>query len=285
MTLALTEPVNRTILLLDIEDFSRRDNVVQACLRRELHNVVEDTLAAAGVERNMQYREDRGDGLIVLISADIPKTVLLRALLTTIPDALCEYNRLASTSAQMRLRTVLASGEVAFDPKQGTVGGIVGHDLNQSCRLLDAGVLREALAQRETDCVLGLSSPVYEGVVRHGHRGLRPEEFHHTVVSVKKDRLALWLHGTLPDDTITPAPETPSPRHGGRDVHEGAAGQSPAVPAGAPSSSGAAFAFSGGTVSVGGSQVVGSQTGVSGGHVTGDVIMGTVRHEGPSEQA
>lgn len=134
MTLALTEPVNRTILLLDIEDFSRRGDVVQACLRRELHNVVEDTLAEAGVERNMQYREDRGDGLIVLVSADIPKTVLLRALLTTTPDALCQYNRLASSSAQMRLRMVLAAGEVAFDPKQGTVGGLVGHDLNQSCR-------------------------------------------------------------------------------------------------------------------------------------------------------
>ncbi|MEV8228410.1 hypothetical protein AB0P41_20520 [Streptomyces sp. NPDC079167] len=284
MTLVLTEPVNRTILLLDIEDFSRRDDVVQACLRRELHNVVEDTLAAAGVERNMQYREDRGDGLIVLVSADIPKTVLLRALLTTIPDALCQYNRLASSSAQMRLRMVLAAGEVAFDPKQGTVGGLVGHDLNQSCRLLDADTLREALARREADCVLGVSSPVYEGVVRHGHRGLRPEEFHHAAVSVKKDRLDLWLHGSPPDGTTTPVPEPASAGRDGRSAHEGAAGQLPAAPAGPPASSGAAFAFNGGTVSVGGSQVNGGQTGVSGGHVTGDVIMGTVRHEGRSEQ-
>ncbi|MEW2439062.1 hypothetical protein AB0952_33800 [Streptomyces caniferus] len=281
MTLVLTEPVNRTILLLDIEDFSRRDDVVQACLRRELHNVVEGTLAAAGVERNMQYREDRGDGLIMLVSADIPKTVLLRALLTTIPDALCQYNRLASRSAQMRLRMVLAAGEVAFDPKQGTVGGLVGHDLNQSCRLLDADALREALAQGEADCVLGVSSPVYEGVVRHGHRGLRPEEFHHAAVSVKKDRLDLWLHGSLPEGTTTPVPEPVSAGRGGKGAHEGAAGQSPAAPA----SSGAAFAFNGGTVSVGGSQVNGDQTGTSGGHVTGDVIMGTVRYEGRSEQA
>lgn len=48
MSLALREPVNRTILLFDIEDFSRRDNVAQAYLRRELHNAVEDTLAEAG---------------------------------------------------------------------------------------------------------------------------------------------------------------------------------------------------------------------------------------------
>ncbi|AJE87051.1 LigA protein [Streptomyces albus] len=278
MTLALTEPVNRTILLLDIEDFSCRSHVVQVCLRRELHNVVEDTLAEAGVERNMQYREDRGDGLIVLISSDIPKTVLLRALLTTAPDALCQYNRLAASSAQMRLRMVLAAGEVAFDPKRGTVGGLVGHDLNQSCRLIDADDLRAALKQRRADSVLGVSSSVYEGVVRHGHRGLRPEEFQRLEVSVKKDRLDLWLHDPLAHSTSSPGP-TDSPASGGRGTHDDALKQAPSVPAATSSSSGAAFAFHAGTVSVGGSQVNGDQIGVSGGHVAGDVIMGTVRNE------
>ncbi|MFJ8948698.1 MULTISPECIES: hypothetical protein [unclassified Streptomyces] len=281
MSLALREPVNRTILLFDIEDFSRRDNVAQACLRRELHNAVEDTLAEAGVERNMQYREDRGDGLIVLISSDIPKTALLRVLLTTTPDALHLYNRLASSSAQMRLRMVLASGEVALDPKRGTVGGLVGHDLNQSCRLLDSEVLRKALAQRDADCVLGVSPSVYEGVVRHGHRGLRPEEFHHAPVAVKKDRLELWLHGPLPYGTTTPAPESPSAGSEGSDAQDVAVGEAPGV---APAKSGADVTFNGGTVSFGGSQVMGDQTGVSGGRVIGDVILGSVQCENGSEQ-
>ncbi|WP_431984406.1 hypothetical protein [Streptomyces qinglanensis] len=285
MTLALTEPVNRTILLLDIEDFSRRDDVAQACLRRELHNVVEDTLAEAGVERNMQYREDRGDGLIVLISADIPKTALLRALLTSTPDALCQYNRLASSSAQMRLRMVLAAGEVALDPKHGTVGGLVGHDLNQSCRLLDADVLREALAKRDTDCVLAVSPSVYEGVVRHGHRGLRPDQFHHAAVSVKKDRLDLWLHDPLLSATEAPVPAAAYRGSGDVGASGAAAGQVPAAPATAPPDRGVAVTFSGGNASFGGSQVVGDQTGVSGGRVTGDVVLGSVRHEDRSEQA
>lgn len=287
MTLALTEPVNRTILLLDIEDFSQRDNVAQAYLRRALHNVVEDTLADAGVERNMQYREDRGDGLIVLVSADIPKTALLRALITATPDALCQYNRLASSSAEMRLRMVLAAGEVAFDPKHGTVGGLVGHDLNQSCRLLGSDVLREALAQRDTDCALGVSPPVYEGVVRHGHRGLRPEEFHHAAVSVKKDHLALWLHGPLPNGAMSPTP-TPESASAGSDAtgtHDGAAGQTQAATVAGHTSSGAGATFNGGTVSFGGSQVFGDQTGVSGGHVAGDVVMGSVRRDERGGQA
>ncbi|WP_369200459.1 hypothetical protein [Streptomyces sp. PU-14G] len=273
MTLAQSEPVNRTILLFDIEDFSRRDDVAQTCLRRQLHDVVEDTLAGAGVERNLQYREDRGDGLIILVSPDIPKTALLRALLTVAPDALHQYNRLASSSAQMRLRTVLAAGEVAFDLKLGTVGGLVGKDLNQSCRLIDADVLRDALAQRDTDCVLGVSTSVYDGVVSHGHRGLRREEFHRVAVNVKKERLDLWLHGPLPHGADVPAPECASAENSGAGVHSEAVGRVSAVPSG---EAGVTF-NSGANLSFGGSQVFGNQTGVSGGHVTGDVVLGSAR--------
>jgi hypothetical protein len=276
MSLTLTEPVNSTILLLDIERFSKRDDVEQAFLRRGLHNVVEDILADAGVEPNLQYREDRGDGLIILISADIPKTALLRALLTTAADSLRGYNRVAASSAQMRLRTVLASGEVARDPREGTVGGLVGHDLNQACRLLDADVLREALEQRATDCVLCVSTPVYEGVVRHGHRGLRPEEFHRVDVSVKTDHLEAWLHGPLPQGTsaATGAPGADS----GHEPVNGAA-DAPVTRTGATAGGGTNISVSGGSLTFGGSQVNGDQIGVSGGHVTGDVVMGSVRRE------
>lgn len=274
MSLSLAEPVNRTFLLVDIESFSNRDNVEQAVLRRELHNVVEDILAGAGVEPNLQYREDRGDGLIVLVSADIPKAALLRALLTTAPDSLRTYNRVASSSAQMRLRTVLASGEVAFDPREGTVGGLVGHDLNQACRLLDADVLRRALEQRATDCVLCVSTPVYEGVVRHGYRGLRPEEFHRVPVSVKKDHLSAWLHGPLPLDTSAVA--SASDANGSSEP-----GGTPQTPGqgGSTGRGGTSLTVNGGSLTFGGSQVSGDQTGVSGGNVTGDVIMGSVRRE------
>ncbi|MFI0786750.1 hypothetical protein ACH4Q6_14310 [Streptomyces lydicus] len=280
MTLALTEPVNRSILLLDIENYSRRDDVEQSFLRRGLHSLVEDALAAAGVESNMQYREDRGDGLIILVSADVPKTVLLRSLLVTVPDSLRAYNRMASSSAKMRLRMVLASGEVAFDSYHGTVGGLVGHDLNQSCRLLDAEVLREALRQRDEDCVLCVSAPVYHGVVRHGHRGLPAADFHHVEVAVKNDRLEAWLHGPLPHGTSAAEPASARPREGSPEVarETGDSGAArPSAPS-RPDSDGIRITVEGSSLSFGGSLVGGDQTGVSGGHVTGDVVLGSVRH-------
>ncbi|GHH91425.1 hypothetical protein [Streptomyces capillispiralis] len=286
----MREPVNRTILLFDIERFSRRDDVVQAVLRRSLNKIVDETLEAAGVEATQQYREDRGDGLIVLLSGDVAKTVLLRTLVTTTPELLHEHNLLASDSAQMRLRIVLAVGEVAHDPHAGTTGGLVGHDLNQACRLLDADVLRSALAaRRDEHCVLAVSAPVYEGVVRHGHRGVRPELFRHTDVTVKDGTLPAWIHqgasthrpptarGSAPAAAPEAAPAQAAPARAAEPAGAPAAGRTPpAAPAERPP--GAVFHFHGAPV-IHGSLVGGDQHGVSGGHVTGDVVLGGTRTE------
>ncbi|MFD0275067.1 hypothetical protein ACFVHB_14365 [Kitasatospora sp. NPDC127111] len=292
----MPEPVNRTILLLDIERFSRRDDVVQAVLRRTLKSVVDETLLAAGVEVTQQYREDRGDGLIVLLGGEVAKTAVLRSLLTVTPELLHDHNRLASRGAQMRLRMVLAAGEIAHDPQAGTAGGVVGHDLNQSFRLLDSDALRAALAERaEDECVLMVSPVVYEGVVRHGHRGVRPEHFRRTEVTVKDGVLAGWLHRgggerpEVPGDGEAEAPAPPGPADGVRAAAAGPSG-GPAVAPPPPRSGGAerpgaVFHFHGAPV-VHGSLVGGDQHGVSGGQVTGDVVLGgtlrgNARQDGP----
>ncbi|MFE7582745.1 hypothetical protein ACFU5Y_14480 [Streptomyces gardneri] len=293
----MREPVNRTILLIDVERFSRRDDVVQAVLRRTFNKIVDQTLEAAGVEPTQQYREDRGDGLIVLLSGDVAKTVILRSLLTTTPELLHEHNLLASESAQMRMRIVLAAGEVAHDPHAGTTGGLVGHDLNQACRLLDADVLRSALAERADEhCVLAVSAPVYEGVVRHGHRGVRPELFRRADVTVKDGVLPAWIHqGAAPDRGPETAAAPARAAGTGRAAQASEAPAEPpatasaatpapaqaAAPAPAPApqqpSAGAVFHFHGGAPVIHGSLVGGDQHGVSGGQVTGDVVLGGTR--------
>ena len=284
----MREPVNRTILLVDIERFSRRDDVVQAVLRRTLNGVVDQTLVAAGVEATQQYREDRGDGLIVLLNSDVAKTAVLRALLTIAPELLHDHNRLASHSAQMRLRMVLAAGEVAHDPQAGTVGGLVGHDLNQAFRLLDSDALRDALAERkDEECVLAVSTAVYEGVVRHGHRGIRPELFRLTGLRAKDGTLDAWFHQGNHSTEAT-GPQEPAELAQAASASTvgpaGPAGGAPQAPKPARAHTGerptgAVFHFHGAPV-VHGSLVGGNQYGVSGGHVAGDVILGGSVAEG-----
>ncbi|MFK0114922.1 hypothetical protein [Streptomyces sp. NPDC090994] len=282
----MADPVSRTILLLDIEKYSDRDDVEQAYLRRMLYDITDRALERAGIDETRRLRADRGDSVMELIDANASLTALLRALLTEVPAELRAVNRMASRSAQIRLRGVVASGYVAVDGHDGWVGS----DLNHACRLLDAQLLRAALRDRRDDFALCVSESVYSGVVRHDHPGIPADDFHAVTVDSKNGPLRAWLHGPIPggegsagvhDHSGTgvggaPVPdgsgERPAPGHRPpAPPQDDARRQTP--PAAAPAG-GAVFHFTGGAPSFGGSLVGGDQHGVSGGQVTGGVHLG-----------
>ncbi|WP_328449273.1 hypothetical protein OG780_17545 [Streptomyces sp. NBC_00386] len=190
----MTDPVSRTILLLDIERYSDRDDVEQAYLRRMLYDITDRALESAGIDERLRLRADRGDSVMELIDANASVTALLRALLTEVPDQLRAVNRMASSSAQIRLRGVVATGYIAVDEHDGWVGS----DLNHACRLLDAGLLRAALRERPDDFALCVSESVHAGIVRHDHPGIPAQGFHAVTVDSKNGPLRAWLHGPVP---------------------------------------------------------------------------------------
>ncbi|MEV6017372.1 MULTISPECIES: hypothetical protein [unclassified Streptomyces] len=288
----MTDPVSRTILLLDIEKYSDRDDVEQAYLRRMLYDITDRALESAGIDERLRLRADRGDSVMELIDANASVTALLRTLLTEVPELLRAVNRTASSSAQIRLRGVVATGYVAVDEHDGWVGS----DLNHACRLLDAQLLRTALRERPDDFALCVSESVHAGIVRHDHQGIPAHGFHPVTVDSKNGPLRAWLHGPVPhgaDDHGetggAPAPdcsgESPAPGaapHEARTEPSGQrtepAGPRPEPPAPQPRAAapaaGVVFDFGGGSPSFGGSLVAGDQHGVSGGQVTGDVHLG-----------
>ncbi|MGW0865544.1 MULTISPECIES: hypothetical protein [Streptomyces] len=205
----MTDPVYRTILLFDIEQYGSRDDVEQAFLRRVLYDVVDTTLLDAGVDETARLRADRGDSVMELIDTAVPVPALIKTLLTETPALLHNKNRLLATSARMRLRIVLSSGYVAVDELDGWVGS----DLNHAVRLLNSDPLRDALKQRESDCVLCVSEGIYQGVVRHGPLGVRPEEFHRVTVGTKEGPTVAWVHGESGTSTPNP-PEAPADAEG-----------------------------------------------------------------------
>ncbi|MFJ5529556.1 hypothetical protein [Streptomyces sp. NPDC093261] len=289
----MTDPVSRTILLLDIERFSDRDDVEQAYLRRMLYDITDRTLEGAGIDETRRLRADRGDSVMALIDANAPVTALLRALLTDVPAHLRTVNRMASRSAQIRLRGVVATGYVAVDEHDGWVGS----DLNHACRLLDARLLREALRERADDFALCVSDALYTGVVRHDHVGVPAADFHPVTVESKNGPLKAWLHGPVPGATVTDGPEDhgdtgageapggsggrPAPRvppHGtrapeDRPAPDGSGGAPAPGGSGAAPAPGPVVTIQGGTFSGG---VIGGPQygGISGGHFSGDVVLG-----------
>ncbi|ANS67254.1 hypothetical protein SLINC_5030 [Streptomyces lincolnensis] len=186
----MTNPVHRTILLFDIEQFGTRDDVEQAFLRRLLYDVVDATLLDAGIDETARLTADRGDSVMALIDAQASVPALVKTLLTETPALLHNKNRLIATSARMRLRIALSSGYVAIDDN-----GWVGSDLNHAVRLLDSDPLRDALKERTDDSVLCVSDAIYQGVVRHGPLGVRPDDFHRITVETKEGPTVAWLHG------------------------------------------------------------------------------------------
>ncbi|MFJ2305788.1 hypothetical protein [Streptomyces sp. NPDC087787] len=308
----MNDPVGRTMLLLDIERYSDRDDVEQAYLRRVLYNIADRALEHAGIDETRRLRADRGDSVMELIDASASVTALLRALLTEVPAQLHGYNRLASSSAQIRLRGVVATGYVAVDEHDGWVGS----DLNHACRLLDAPLLRAALRERPDGFALCVSEGVHTGIVRHDHHGIPADDFHAVTLTSKNGPLRAWLHGPVPrgaadhGDTgagatpvpgtsgdvpgpgsppenpptqpqppeSSPTPETPAPDAPSAETPafspSAAAAPAPGVAGAQPAGGGAVFNFGSGSPRFGGSLVAGDQHGVSGGQVTGDVRLG-----------
>ncbi|WP_407560546.1 hypothetical protein [Streptomyces sp. 184] len=285
----MTDPVSRTILLLDIENYSRRDDVEQTYLRRMLYDIADRILDTAGTDPTMRRRADRGDGVIELIDANASVPAILRALISDAPVELHAVNRMASRSAQIRLRAVLATGFVGIDEH----GGWVGSDLNHACRLLDADLLRRALRERPDGLALLVSPEIRNGIVRHGRPGIRAEDFHSVGVDSKNGRLTAWLYGPLPAGTAA----DPAAADGEADDRRasatgGAAGggtDGAAPPAGEPATpdhgtpppappSGPSIRIDG-SPTFGGSFVAGNQTGVSGGRARDVHLGGTERRE------
>jgi hypothetical protein len=273
----MSDPVSRTILLLDIERFSDRDDVEQAYLRRMLYDITDRTLHSAGIDQTRRLRADRGDSVMELIDASAPVTALLRALLTEVPAQLRAVNRMASRSAQIRLRSVVATGYVAVDERDGWVGS----DLNLACRLLDADVLRAALRERPDDFALCVSDALYTGVVRHDYPGIPADGFHPVTVASKNGPLKAWLHGPLPagaapedhrDTGEGEAPggsgDRPAPQDPARGEPGAAQGPAPDGSRGAPAP---------GTVQINGGTFHGGMVGgVQQGNITGGTFSGPV---------
>ncbi|MFI6660862.1 hypothetical protein ACIBL8_35590 [Streptomyces sp. NPDC050523] len=273
----MTDPASRTILLLDIERYSDRDDVEQAYLRRMLYDLTDRALEAAGIDETLRLRADRGDSVMELIDASASVTALLRSLLTQVPAQLRTVNRMASSSAQIRLRGVVATGWVAVDELDGWVGS----DLNHACRLLDAQVLRDALHERPDDFALCVSDLLYAGIVRHDHTGIPKAEFHPVTVDSKNGPLKAWLHGPVPGGAA-------GEDHGDTGAGEASGGSgdlpAPRVPAqGGPAPDRGAPApgpVFDGPVTIGGGTVSGDQNNVTGNRIGGDFTIGGRRGEG-----
>ena len=122
---------------------------------------MQDAFHQAGIPWAKDSHEDRGDGIFILISGDIPKILFVESLPTALVMALGEHNASHPQEEQIRLGIVLHAGEVNYDEH-----GATARSINLAFRLLESEELKTSLANSAGPLAFIISSRFYHEVVR-----------------------------------------------------------------------------------------------------------------------
>ncbi|HEU5160984.1 MAG TPA: hypothetical protein VFU43_28565 [Streptosporangiaceae bacterium] len=178
------------VFAVDIAGFTDagRDDEVQLALRRALYALLAEAFEASGVSWAECVHEDRGDGVVVVLPEAFPAVVLIDPLLHRLRAALRRHNRMASEVARIGLRVAVHMGQVHRDDH-----GLAGTAVNHLFRLLDAPVLRAALAAAGSELALIVSDHYYECVVRQRPSMTESAAFRPVAIKVKQTRDHGWI--------------------------------------------------------------------------------------------
>lgn len=192
---------------MDVVSFTRpdRDNTDQLAIREAMYETLRAAFEDSGIPWRHCVREDRGDGILIFVPADVSKVLLLGAAPARLAELLDVGNGDRPPRQRFRLRMVVHAGEVHRDPH-----GFAGYDVNLAFRLVDAGPLRAAMDDNQAALGLIVSDSVYQGVVRHGYDGLDPRAYERVRVQVKTADAPGWIRLVGAD---VPRSAPTDPRH------------------------------------------------------------------------
>ncbi|AGL18924.1 hypothetical protein [Actinoplanes sp. N902-109] len=177
----MPDPSFHAIVVVDLEGFGRRTNLVQRALRAAMYEVVRAAFADAGIDATAVVSEDRGDGIIMLVPGT-PTLALAGKFVRALDAALREKAALHSESHRMRMRVALHQGLCEPDAE-----GWIGEPINTAARLVDAAPLKQTLATAQRAVMaLIVSGDIYRSVIRHDYRLVDSAEFARVRVDAKE---------------------------------------------------------------------------------------------------
>jgi len=183
----VANPLHCTVVLTDVANFTDRDNHTQLAIRHALYQVLGAAFEQCGLHWLDWHCEDRGDGVLLIVPAEVSKALLLGPLPVALSAELEAHNA-REESAVFRVRLVVHAGDIVADEH-----GWSGPAINLAARLLDASVLGAVLARSAGPVVLAVSQSIYDDVVRQNYPGLAPISYQATLARVKRGRAPLWI--------------------------------------------------------------------------------------------
>ncbi|WP_131803158.1 TIR domain-containing protein [Parafrankia colletiae] len=189
-------PLPGTVIVLDAVGYSRNGVMVQLGIRDGLRDIVNDALADARIPASAVTRQDTGDGLVAVVSGDVPKAVIAADFVEEVRRGLRSYNRTRTTSGRIRLRLSLHHGDVVKDRT-----GWAGDAVIVGCRLIDSPPIRAVFtANPSVNLAVIMSSEFYGDTTAQELLGLDPGAYREVDVRVPKFSGTAWL--TVPGERL-----------------------------------------------------------------------------------
>jgi class 3 adenylate cyclase len=180
-----------TLFAVDIAEFTRpdRDDDVRMFMHEELYRILERAFEGAGIPWTTCLREDRGDGVLVVVPPGIAANGIIDPLPERLRSLIRRHNHVSSEAAHFQLRVAVHIGPVDHDGH-----GFVGTDVDFLFRMLDARPLKHALARAGVDLALIVSDYVYRNVVSRHPSLISPTAFWSVRFQVKRTRARAWIY-------------------------------------------------------------------------------------------
>jgi hypothetical protein len=191
----MAEPRHFSIVVIDIERSGDLTDPQKQQVRDDLYRIVDSALLESEiVAKAAVIPEDRGDGVYLLIKADVPIRRLIHPFIGVIDAALAA--RLVG-DPKLRLRLVVHHGEVTIDAK-----GSSGAAADLAFAMVDCRQLRDALTDATTGRLAAVvPDDVYQSVVR-GYAEPDPTAFRMRLLETKRGSVRTWV-------TVTGSTEQP----------------------------------------------------------------------------
>lgn len=181
--------VHRTIIVVDVEGFGspNRTNPDKMIVRRGLYRALEMAFRKVDVPWEGCHRTDCGDGVFILVPAEVSKGIFVETLPFALLDALRKHNRGRREQECIRLRMALHAGEIHHDDH-----GVAGAAITLAFRLVNARPLRNALVESSSQLALITSRWFFDEVVRHSSI-VDIASYRQVQVKVKETRTKGWI--------------------------------------------------------------------------------------------
>ncbi|WP_433207353.1 hypothetical protein ACQP00_41200 [Dactylosporangium sp. CS-047395] len=223
---ASPEPQRRILVAVDVEKYSRRENLQQYRMQEDFRLVLQQGADRLGLDRRAWLIQVAGDGELAVLPAPASEPRVVAHLVPVLDRLLRERNAGLPGERRIRVRVAVHVGLVHVDGAKGFPGAAAV----TVSRLVGARPVKLALAAfPAAGAALILSEQVFDDVVAQRYEDMAPDAFTRVRIEVpdKEFDQAAWISvpGSAPADLAriladfqfsTPAPISPAPGNSGR---------------------------------------------------------------------